>query len=160
MNEAFILMGGNVGNRLQHLKTALELISIRCGSIVRTSSVYQTAPWGNPDQQDFLNQAILLQTELHPQELMKQLLMVEQRMGRIRDVKYGERNIDLDILFYNDEIINERHLTIPHPQIPNRRFVLVPMAELNPGFVHPVLHKTIAELLETCPDDLPVLIYE
>jgi 2-amino-4-hydroxy-6-hydroxymethyldihydropteridine diphosphokinase len=156
MNKVFLLIGGNMGDRLQNLHQAIALISAACGPVIQQSAVYETAAWGKTDQAAFLNQALLLATSLTPQELITTLLSVEEKMGRRRMEKNGPRVIDIDIIFYNDLVMHEPNLTIPHPQLQNRRFVLVPLAEIAPTFIHPVLHKTIEELLAECEDRLAV----
>jgi 2-amino-4-hydroxy-6-hydroxymethyldihydropteridine diphosphokinase len=118
--------------------------------------VYETAAWGKTDQAAFLNQALLLTTELSARELITTVLSVEEQMGRHRTERFGPRVIDIDIMFYNEDIINEPHLTVPHPQMQNRLFVLIPLNELAPLFVHPVLKKTIEQLLAECKDELAV----
>ncbi|HTM93959.1 MAG TPA: 2-amino-4-hydroxy-6-hydroxymethyldihydropteridine diphosphokinase [Flavisolibacter sp.] len=156
MNEVYLLTGGNIGNRLAYLSKAKEEIEKRCGSILKESSVYETAAWGKEDQGAFLNQVLKIGTSLHPEEVLKTILEIEERLGRKRQLKYGPRIIDIDILFFNDDIINQHDLKIPHPQMQNRRFVLVPLNEIAPNKVHPSLHKTIAQLLAECPDPLAV----
>lgn len=156
MNKVFLLIGGNMGNRLQNLRQATALLAATCGPVVQQSAIYETAAWGKTDQEPFLNQALLLNTSLTPYVLIETILSVEEKMGRRRMEKFGPRIIDIDIIFYNDAIINEPHLTIPHPQLPNRRFALEPMNEIAPTLVHPVLHKTITQLLEECKDELTV----
>jgi 2-amino-4-hydroxy-6-hydroxymethyldihydropteridine diphosphokinase len=156
MNEVYLLTGGNIGNRLEYLSKAKEQIEKRCGSILKASSVYETAAWGKEDQGAFLNQVLKVETNLHPEEVLKTILQIEEYLGRKRELKYGPRTIDIDILFFNDKIINRRALKIPHPQMQNRRFVLVPLNEIASGKVHPTLHKTISQLLAECPDPLAV----
>lgn len=156
MNKVFLLIGGNMGDRLQNLHQAIALLEDTCGPVIQQSAVYETAAWGKTDQEAFLNQALLLKTLLTPQELITTILSVEEQLGRRRMEKNGPRVIDIDIIFYNDLVMHEPHLTIPHPQLQNRRFVLVPLQEIAPAFVHPVLRKTITELLEECKDDLAV----
>jgi|KBSMisStandDraft_5_1062788.scaffolds.fasta_scaffold02881_7 2-amino-4-hydroxy-6-hydroxymethyldihydropteridine diphosphokinase len=156
MNKAYLLTGGNEGDRhwnLQQAKTNIELI---CGRLLAVSSLYETAPWGKPDQPDFLNQALLVETKWHPRELLRELLNIEAKGGRTRTGKNAPRLIDIDILFYEEFIIAEPGLNIPHPRIAERRFVLEPMNEIAPGFLHPIFKKTIRELLKICPDPLPV----
>lgn len=156
MNKAYLLIGGNIGNRPDNIKTACDLLEQQIGKIIKFSSVYETDAWGNINQPDFLNQVLLIKTLLNAHDCMQQILSIENKMGRIRDKKNDPRIIDIDVLFFNDEIINEPHLTIPHPQIQNRKFVLVPMNELSPDFIHPVLNKTINNLLSISNDELEV----
>ena len=156
MNKAYLLIGGNEGNRLFHLQQAVANIDRFCGEVIQQSSIYETAPWGKQDQPAFLNQAILIQTALDAGALMRTILEVEEKLGRKRGEKYGPRIIDIDILFFNDEIIGLPRLKIPHPEIQDRRFVLEPMNEIAPTYVHPVFKKTINQLLKECPDRLGV----
>jgi 2-amino-4-hydroxy-6-hydroxymethyldihydropteridine diphosphokinase len=159
MNKVFLLIGGNMGDRLQNLHQAIALLSATVGPVIQQSAVYETAAWGKTDQAAFLNQALLLNTSLSARELITAVLLVEERMGRHRTELFGPRVIDIDIMFYNDEVINEPHLTIPHPQLQNRRFALVPLNEIAPNLMHPVLNKTLEELLVECQDELPVVNY-
>jgi 2-amino-4-hydroxy-6-hydroxymethyldihydropteridine diphosphokinase len=156
MNLAYLLIGGNMGTRFENLDKTREMISGSCGSIIRCSSVFETSAWGKTDQPDFLNQALLLGTKLAASELLICLLAVEQKMGRFRGEKYGPRIIDIDIIFYNHDIVDLPDLKIPHPQMQNRRFVLEPLAEIAPKLVHPVLGRSMTELLYDCPDQLAV----
>jgi 2-amino-4-hydroxy-6-hydroxymethyldihydropteridine diphosphokinase len=156
MNKAYLLIGGNEGNRFFYLKQALLQIERFCGEIVQQSSLYETAAWGKTDQPAFLNQVLLVHTRLDASELMAAILQVEETLGRKRIEKYGSRTIDIDILFFNNEIINQPQLQIPHQEIQNRRFALEPMNEIAPGLLHPVLHKTIQQLLLECGDKLDV----
>jgi 2-amino-4-hydroxy-6-hydroxymethyldihydropteridine diphosphokinase len=160
MNKVFLLIGGNMGDRLQNLHQAIAQLSAAVGPVIQQSAVYETAAWGKTDQAAFLNQALLLDTSLSPGELITAVLLVEERMGRHRTEKFGPRVIDIDIMFYNEEVIDEPHLTIPHPQLQNRRFALVPLNEIAPKLVHPVLNKTLEELLVECQDELPVVNYD
>lgn len=156
MRTAYLLIGGNLGNRKENLAKAVSLINEQCGSLTRSSSIYETEAWGNTDQPSFLNQALEISTSLTARQLMRRVLRIEEEMGRIRKEKLGPRIIDIDILLFENEIHDLRFLKIPHPEMQNRRFVLVPLAEINSNLQHPVLKKTIAELLEECPDNLEV----
>ena len=156
MRTAYLLIGGNLGNRKENLAKAVSLINEQCGSLTRSSSIYETEAWGNTDQPSFLNQALEISTSLTARLLMRRVLRIEEEMGRIRKEKLGPRIIDIDILLFENEIHDLRFLKIPHPEMQNRRFVLVPLAEINSALQHPVLKKTIAELLEECPDNLEV----
>jgi len=120
------------------------------------SSLYETAAWGLEDQPDFLNQVLLVETAQKPRELLETLLDIEQELGRIRQQKNGPRTIDLDILLYNDDVIHEPGLQIPHPRMASRRFVLAPLAEIAGELIHPITSKTIRQMLDECTDPLPV----
>ncbi len=159
MNKAYVLTGGNLGDREQYLAKARSLINEQCGTIVTASSLYETAAWGRTDQPSFLNQALELDTSLHARQLIRRILKVEKLMGRTRDEKYGPRLIDIDMLLFNNEKHNYPFLKIPHPELQNRRFALLPLAEIAPDIIHPVLNKTIIELLKECKDELPVKKY-
>jgi len=156
MRTAHLLIGGNLGNRKENLSKAISLINEQCGSLTRSSSIYETEAWGNTDQPSFLNQALEISTSLTARQLMRKVLKIEEEMGRVRKEKLGPRIIDIDILLFENEIHDLRFLKIPHPEMQNRRFVLVPLAEINSTLQHPVLKKSIAELLEECPDNLEV----
>ena len=156
MNISFLLIGGNDGDRKANLAKALGNVEESGCRILRRSSLYETAPWGKANQNDFLNQAVQIQSSLDAPSLMDELLKIEEKMGRKRLEKYGSRIIDIDILFFNDAIIDSPRLIIPHPEIQNRRFVLAPMEEIAADLVHPVLRKSIRDLLAICPDKLEV----
>lgn len=156
MNKAYLLTGGNEGDRFLHMQQARTNIELICGQVLQVSSLYETAPWGKAGQADFLNQVLLIQTNLDPQHLLKAILRIEEKGGRIRTWKNAPRTIDIDILFYNDLILDEPGLTIPHPRITERRFVLEPLNEISPEFQHPLFRKTISRLLLECRDELAV----
>ncbi len=160
MNNVFLLTGGNVGNRMENLALAKQRIELSIGELVKFSAIYETAAWGITDQPAFLNQVLQVKTPHNPEELLKLILGEEIQMGRQRFKKYGPRIIDIDILFYNQTVIKKPHLVIPHPEIQNRRFVLSPLAEICPKFLHPVFNKTIETLLAECPDPLQVSVYK
>lgn len=159
MNKAYLLTGGNLGKRDENLAAAREFINKYCGTVISTSSLYETAAWGNTDQPAFLNQALEISTELNARQLIRRILRVEKIMGRVREEKYGPRLIDIDILLFNNERHNYQFLKLPHPEMQNRRFALLPLAEIAPDMIHPVLKKTITELLNECKDELEVKKY-
>jgi 2-amino-4-hydroxy-6-hydroxymethyldihydropteridine diphosphokinase len=156
MNTAYLLIGGNLGDRSNNLQQAIEHIEPECGDIIAISSTYETAAWGNTDQPAFLNQVIVLNTDLQPGELMKRLLDIEKKLGRTRNEKMGPRTIDIDILLIEDQVIQTSGLIVPHPSLHLRKFALIPLAEVAGSRIHPTKNKTIAELLTDCPDSLPV----
>lgn len=159
MKTAYLLTGSNLGDREKALSVALQRIGQQCGTIRAHSSLYETAAWGKEDQPAFLNQALVLDTALTARQLMRKLLKIEKQMGRERKEKYGPRLIDIDILIYAAEIHHYPLLRVPHPELPNRRFALLPLAEIAPQLEHPVLKRTITDLLATCPDPLAVKKY-
>jgi len=156
MNQLYILLGSNLQNPKKQILLAQKNISSNIGTVTRCSSLYATAAWGNTDQPDFLNQVIIAETTFTAAQTMQAILSIEKKMGRIRTKKNAPRIIDIDILFFNKEIIQTSDLIVPHPQIQNRNFVLVPLNELSPNLKHPVLHKTIHQLLRICTDQLTV----
>ena len=156
MNTAYLLIGGNLGDRQFYLQKARELIQQFCGNIVHYSAIYETAAWGVTDQPSFYNQALALETNLEPEKLMLELLRIEEYMGRKRTIKMGPRVIDLDILLIDGRILNSSLLTLPHPSLSIRRFALLPLAEIAPKLLHPISGKIIAQLLDECTDKLDV----
>jgi len=156
MNQLYLLLGSNQQQPQKQLLIAQKIIAKKIGSIRRTSAVYQTAAWGNTRQPDFLNQVIVAETTLTAAQTMQTILAIEKKMGRIRSKKNAPRIIDIDILFFNKEIIHSNNLVVPHPQLQNRNFVLVPLNQLSPNLKHPVVNKTIHQLLKNCPDTLTV----
>ena len=156
MNKIYLLLGSNQQTPQKQLLLAKKNIAKNIGGIKRKSFIYQTAAWGNMRQPDFLNQVIVVETKLTAAQTMKAILTIEKKMGRIRTKKNAPRIIDIDIIFFNKEIIDEKKLTVPHPQLQNRNFVLTPLNELAPLLKHPVLKKSIHQLLRICPDKLDV----
>lgn len=157
MNTAYILLGSNEGDRIQHLTNALRYINQEVGTIVTESAVYTTLAWGYTEQPDFLNQVICIDTLMTAEQLLYALLGIEKKLGRIRNnTKWLQRIIDLDILFYNDAVIHSADLQIPHPHLQDRKFVLVPLEEIAPLYIHPILKKNIATLTAECTDTLNV----
>lgn len=151
MATVFLSLGSNLGDRLENVKKALRLLESHV-DVRRVSSVYETEPWGYKDQPWFLNAVCRAETDLAPAELLDFVKQVEQQLGRQPTVRYGPRRIDIDILFYEDQIIRRPDLQIPHPRIPERAFVLVPLTEIAPGLVHPVSRKTMRTLLRELED--------
>jgi 2-amino-4-hydroxy-6-hydroxymethyldihydropteridine diphosphokinase len=157
MNTAYLLIGGNIGNKLQCLQEATRLLDELAGKVIEKSSFYETAAWGNTQQPSFINQALQLDTALTAHDLIECMLSIEQNMGRKRLEKYGPRTIDIDMLLYNHAIIQMPLLTVPHPQLVHRMFALQPLQEIAPLYLHPILKKTISQLLAECTDTLTVL---
>lgn len=156
----YLLLGTNLGDRKKNLSTARNFIEQNIGAIKSASSIYQTAAWGKSDQPAFLNQAIEVKSALPPLQLLKEILDIERIMGRVRTIKWSERLIDIDIIFFGNAVINSKELTVPHPQLQARRFALVPLSEIAPQFIHPIWNVTVSELLEQCPDELEVTLYK
>lgn len=156
MKGKYLLLGTNLGIRHANLEKAREWIDTSIGRIVDRSSVYETDPWGIHEQPAYLNQVVRIETNLLPTQLLVELQKIELKMGRKKFRKWDSRLIDLDILFYENLILNDPYLKIPHPEIPNRRFTLVPLAEIAGEELHPVLNKTIKQLLKITPDNLKV----
>ena len=153
-------MGGNLGDRTLYLQQARKTIANQVGTIVRASALHETAAWGKTDQPSFLNQVLEVETILRPEDVLQTINTIEHELGRIRVEHWGARVIDIDILFYDDLVQQTQRLTIPHPQLHLRRFTLLPLYEIAPDLVHPMLNQTIAELLGNCPDELEVRKYQ
>jgi 2-amino-4-hydroxy-6-hydroxymethyldihydropteridine diphosphokinase len=157
MHKAYLLTGGNLGDRVRTLDTALRLIGSRLGKITAASRLYETAPWGFTHESPFLNQAVEIETQLSPHDLLNAILEIERGMGRTRDgAQWKERLIDIDILFYDSIVLNDKQLRIPHPYLHERRFALGPLADINEQMMHPVLGKSVRQMLIECPDKLEV----
>jgi len=158
--QVILHTGGNLGNRIDNLKTARQHISNRIGPIVRASNIYQTQAWGITNQPDFLNQALIVETLYSPWRVLKKILSIESQMGRKRNDKWTARLIDIDLLFYEDKIINTADLIVPHPFLHLRNFVLAPLVEIAPKKWHPILHSTATQLYEASTDPLEVSLLE
>lgn len=158
MNKVYLLIGGNLNDRFKLLEIANKKISEKIGPVLKVSSVYETAPWGFEAEQNFLNQVLVVSTELSPRVLLSKCLDIESEMGRVRvPGQYASRTMDVDILFFNGEIINEKDLIIPHERLHQRKFTLEPLVELDPDFVHPVFKKSLTKLLLECEDNSEVV---
>lgn len=156
LKKYIILLGGNIGDVLNTFQATHNDMSQEIGKVIRCSSVYQSQSWGFSTETPFLNQVCEIDSELDANEVMKRLLRIEEKNGRKRDLQaegYQSRRLDLDILFINDEIINTTQLTVPHPRLHLRNFTLVPLNELMPEYLHPVLKKNIRSLLKESPDN-------
>ncbi|MBB6610818.1 2-amino-4-hydroxy-6-hydroxymethyldihydropteridine diphosphokinase [Pontibacter sp. Tf4] len=160
MPKLYLLLGGNLGNRTLYLQQARETIAQRVGTIVQTSAIYETAAWGKTDQPSFLNQVLEVETNLSAEEVLQTINQIEHDLGRERLEHWGARVIDIDILFYDNLVQQTQRLTIPHPQLHLRRFTLLPLHEIASNLIHPVLHQTITQLLQVCPDELEVHVVE
>ncbi|WP_207434969.1 2-amino-4-hydroxy-6-hydroxymethyldihydropteridine diphosphokinase [Sabulibacter ruber] len=156
MNNLYLLLGSNLGDRVFYLTEAERRLSALFGKTIQKSKLYETAAWGLEDQPSFLNQVLVYRTGFSPRVVLALTQRIEQELGRIRKERWGARVIDIDILFYGPQVIETDLLHLPHPQLHLRRFTLAPLAEVAPELVHPVLQKTISQLLEECPDPLEV----
>jgi 2-amino-4-hydroxy-6-hydroxymethyldihydropteridine diphosphokinase len=151
---AYLGLGSNMGDTLENIHQAeYGLMQSPSIHIIKSSSYYHTRPWGKTDQADFVNSVLQIETSLSPRELLSLCLLIEKQMGRIREEKWGPRIIDIDILCYGSQIINEPDLIIPHPYLHERAFVLIPFKEISPEFVHPVLKKSMIQLTELLDSD-------
>lgn len=159
--QAFLMLGSNIGDRAGYLKEAVEAIANLEGSEVRrVSSVYETEPWGKKDQGMFLNQVVEVETELEPRELLTACQKIEKTLGRKREECWGPRTVDIDILLYGENVIDEETMKVPHPLLSERRFVLVPLAEVVPEVSIPGLGETVRNVLKGCPDGGNVKFYK
>ncbi|MBK7887070.1 MAG: 2-amino-4-hydroxy-6-hydroxymethyldihydropteridine diphosphokinase [Bacteroidetes bacterium] len=157
---AIILLGSNLGDRLNNLTEAEACIKTFASSIELISKTYRSTAWGKTDQPDFLNKVISIKTNLIPTELLNKLLEAEQKLKRERLEKWGPRTIDLDLLFFDDLVYADDNLLIPHPGIASRRFTLIPLCELYHDFLHPIYGVTLQQLLDNCTDQGKVEIFE
>ena len=159
INYSYLAIGSNIGKRKRNLNKSISYNKSKVGKIYKSSKIYESEPWGFKKQNYFLNQIILVETKLTPLELLNKCKEIETKMGRKINIKWRERNIDIDILYYNSDIIDEKLLKIPHPHIEKRKFVLIPLNELDEDYIHPKLMKSNAYLLETCEDKCIVKEY-
>lgn len=156
LNKVYLSVGTNLGDRRKNMITAEGLINLKVGPVVKKSAIYETAAWGLTEQPDFYNQVLLAETTLSAEEALREILEIENFMGRVRLHKWGSRLIDIDILYYRDEVINVPHLKIPHPFLQDRKFVLIPLSEIEPSYVHPLLKKSNERLLAELKDESEV----
>ena len=156
MGGIYLLLGSNLGDRREKISLACELINEFAGKIVKYSRIYETAAWGRTSQPAFLNQVVEIESHSKPKQLLNILQEIENKLGRVRRDKWGERVIDIDILYYGDLITQQKHLSIPHPEIPSRRFTLIPLVEIAADFINPLHMKSNSELLRECNDELMV----
>lgn len=154
MKKAFLSLGTNIGDRKKNLARAIRYINVSIGHIIDLSGIYESEPWGFEAEENFLNLVVEVISDLEPLEMMKKCLEIEEKLGRIRSDSegYSSRIIDIDILFYQDVVLSEPSLILPHPHLHNRRFVLEPLSEIASDYIHPVIGLSIAELLAKCTD--------
>jgi 2-amino-4-hydroxy-6-hydroxymethyldihydropteridine diphosphokinase len=158
MARVYLLIGGNTGDRMKYLENAVEMIAQETGKVIKTSSVYETEPFGFRAKKQFFNICVLMETELSPHKILEVILKIETSLGRKRiNERLVSRTIDIDILFYDNIILYDPLLIIPHPELYKRNFAMIPMAEIGPEFIHPVLGKTITRLLEESTDSHKVV---
>ena len=161
MSKVYLGLGSNINDRIDYIERALkEIEGLKDTKIIKSSSIYETEPWGHKEQNSFLNLVVLIETSFSPLNLIVRLKEIEIKCGRIKRDKWFEREIDIDILFFDDFILKSEQLEIPHPQLQNRRFVLVPLNEIEPDFIHPLLNVNITSLLETSKDKSEVKLYK
>lgn len=157
----YLLLGSNSGDRAGFIEKAITLISEKAGVVINRSPLFETEPWGFNDPVPFLNMVLVINTDFIPETLLHECLMIEETLGRRRSGDgYSSRTIDIDILFYDNLVIEKKDLVIPHPRLHLRKFTLVPLASVAPDFIHPVLHKTVTRLLAECNDPGKVVLYE
>lgn len=159
MFKVYLILGANLGAKERNLLKAINLIGARIGRVIKTSSIYETAAWGNTHQPDFFNIALIAETTLEPLKVLEEIHGIEALLGRKREEHWGARTMDIDIAFYEDQIISLSNLKIPHPFIAKRKFVLAPFLEIIPNFEHPLLKKSIQDLYLNCDDNTGVKKY-
>lgn len=156
---SFLGLGSNLGRRKKNLDDAISQLKFEAGNIINISRVYESEPWGLKNQNFFLNQVIELKTSMSPQNLLICCKNIENKMGRTKSIKWGKRKIDIDILYFSEIIVQEKDLTIPHPLIQDRNFVLIPLNELSKNFIHPIIKKTNHEILKNSKDTSKIYLY-
>ncbi|MCF6242791.1 MAG: 2-amino-4-hydroxy-6-hydroxymethyldihydropteridine diphosphokinase [Bacteroidales bacterium] len=159
MHTVYLSLGSNIGNKLKNLQIAKSEIALQVGKIVKSGNLYETEPWGFKNEEWFLNTVLKIETRFSAIETLEKCLFIEKEMGRIRNTRqigYTARIIDIDLLFFDNELINSEELSIPHPHIQNRKFVLYPMSDIDADFMHPKLNKSIKYLLKECKDNTQI----
>lgn len=160
MNQVVLILGSNLDNRIELLSTACNMIFSEIGLVVKSSSIYESEPWGYESKNSFLNQVLHIETNDNPQETLDKCLLIESKLGRVRNAEgtYSDRSIDIDILLFEDLIISTTSLEIPHPRMHERRFCLEPLVEISPDWVIPTFQKTTSQVLAICPDNSKISI--
>lgn len=157
MNEVYLLLGSNLSDRMEMLASATGQIKKEIGEIMKASSIYESESWGFDTPSKFLNQVLRVETRLNPDQVMDKILEIEKKMGRIRKSEgYSSRTIDIDILFFNDMVVNSVNLVIPHPRLQERLFTLIPLSEIDETKIHPANNKTVRQLIDECEDKIKV----
>jgi 2-amino-4-hydroxy-6-hydroxymethyldihydropteridine diphosphokinase len=159
MPVCVLLSGSNIGDRESYLQIAIQYFKSEVGALVNKSAIYESEAWGYTNQANYLNQVFIIETSATSLDLLEHIKIIESKAQRERTITYGPRTLDVDILFYDNDIINTPKLIVPHPHIAQRRFTLLPLQELLPNFVHPVLRRTTTQLLQACSDELHVYKY-
>jgi 2-amino-4-hydroxy-6-hydroxymethyldihydropteridine diphosphokinase len=159
MPACVLLSGSNIGDRESYLQIAIQYFKSEVGALVNKSAIYESEAWGYTNQANYLNQVFIIETSATSLDLLEHIKIIESKAQRERTITYGPRTLDVDILFYDNDIINTPKLIVPHPHIAQRRFTLLPLQELLPNFVHPVLRRTTTQLLQACSDELHVYKY-
>jgi len=157
MFHVYLLLGANLGKRFDQIQSAFDKVEKQVGKVIQHSSIYETAAWGVEDEPSYLNQVLHVETRLKPLEVLEKINLIESQLGRTRNLKWESRLIDIDILFYEDLCIESPKLTVPHPYLHLRKFTLIPLTEIAPKLIHPVLKKSSMELLHELKDDLEVI---
>ena len=160
MEKLVLIIGGNLGNRLLLIKETVDLLNQIFGPLQKASSIYESSPWGGNSSGKYLNQVLVYSTDLRPENVLEHIQKIEKSLGRQRDFKWGDRTMDIDILYYGGKKISTHHLQIPHPYLTERKFVLVPLKEVLSDFIHPVFKKTNDQLNEQCQDKSEVTLYQ
>lgn len=160
MEKLVLIIGGNLGDRLRLIKKAKKLLEERIGKVLTTSSIFETEAWGGSSQGDYLNQVLVFQTAMDPLQVLECIQEIENHLERKREVKWGNRTMDIDILYFGERIIISKKLTLPHPYLEKRKFVLEPLSQILPDFIHPSLGKSHLELLKICQDNSKVNLYD